>query len=203
MPTKEEWELREVLSQFCRLCHTPRRWCAFFLFGQARGGNKWVTIMIQETSFLTAEGYERLQAELEHLETVRRREVAAKIQSAKEDGDISENAGYEQAKEEQAFLEGRIMTLQGILRAVTIIEEKGPTDRVGLGCRVTVVEVEGERHSLPETYRIVGSVEADPFSGCISNESPLGQALLGRGVGENVAVSAPGGEIRFEIVSIA
>ncbi len=162
-------------------------------------------VMIQETSFLTAEGYERLQAELEHLETVRRREVAAKIQSAKEDGDISENAGYEQAKEEQAFLEGRIMTLQGILRTVTIIEEKGPTDRVGLGCRVTVVEVEGEgeRHSLPETYRIVGSAEADPFSGRISNESPLGQALLGRGVGENVAVSAPGGEIRFEIVSIA
>ena len=164
-------------------------------------------IMIQETSFLTAEGYERLRAELEHLETVRRREVAAKIQSAKEDGDISENAGYEQAKEEQAFLEGRIMTLQRILRAVTIIEENGPADQVGLGCRVTVVEVEGEgegeRHSLPETYRIVGSVEADPFSGRISNESPLGQALLGRGVGENVAVSAPGGEIRFEIVSIA
>ena len=164
-------------------------------------------IMIQETSFLTAEGHERLQAELEHLETVRRREVAAKIQSAKEDGDISENAGYEQAKEEQAFLEGRIMTLQGILRMVTIIKENGPADRVGLGCRVTVVEVEvegeGERHSLPETYRIVGSAEADPFSGRISNESPLGQALLGRRVGENVAVSAPGGEIRFEIVSIA
>ncbi len=162
-------------------------------------------IMIQETSFLTAEGYERLRAELEHLETVRRREVAAKIQSAKEDGDISENAGYEQAKEEQAFLEGRIMTLQGILRTVTIIEENGPADWVGLGCRVTVVEIEGEgeRHSLPETYRIVGSAEADPFSGRISNESPLGQVLLGRRVGENVAVSAPGGEIRFEIVSIA
>jgi len=159
--------------------------------------------MVKQTSFLTAEGYEKLQAELEHLETVRRREVAEKIQNAKEDGDISENAGYEQAKEEQAFLEGRIMTLEGILRTATIIQENGPADQVRLGCRVTVVEVEGERRRPPETYRILGSTESDPGSGRISNESPLGRALLGRGVGEKVAVSAPGGEIRFEIVSIA
>jgi len=159
--------------------------------------------MVEETSFLTADGYKRLRAELEHLKTVRRQEVAEMIQSAKEEGDISENAGYDQAKEEQAFLEGRIMTLERILRTAKIIEENGPADRVGLGSHVTVVEIEDGRRSSPETYRIVGSTEAYPAEGRISNESPLGEALIGRSVGEKVAVSTPGGEIYFEITSIS
>ena len=158
---------------------------------------------IRETSFLTAEGLEKVRAELEHLKTVGRREVAGKIRDAKEGGDISENAGYEQAKEDQAFLEGRIGTLEQVLRTATIIEENGPLDQVRLGCHVTVVEIEGERRPPPETYRIIGSTEADPSSGSISNESPLGRALIGRGVGDKVIVNTPGGEILFEIVSIA
>jgi transcription elongation factor GreA len=158
--------------------------------------------MAEETAFLTAEGHKKLQTELEHLKTVRRREVAENIRDAKEGGDISENAGYEQAKEEQAFVEGRIMTLEGILRAAAIIEETGPTDQVRLGSRVTVVEIAGERRGPPETYHIVGSAEADPSSGRISNESPLGKALIGLSASESVTVSAPAGDIRFEIVSI-
>lgn len=157
--------------------------------------------MIEET-FLTAEGYTKLKKELAYLKTVRRREVAERIQIAKEDGDISENAGYESAKEEQAFVEGRIMTLEGIIRTAVIIKENGPVDQVGLGSRVTVVEVEGDWRSPPETYRIVGSTEADPSNERVSNESPLGKALMGRAVGESVTVSAPRGDIHFEIVSI-
>jgi transcription elongation factor GreA len=159
--------------------------------------------MVEDAPFLTAEGYEKLQEELEHLKTVRRQEVAERIRSAKEEGDITENAGYDQAKEEQAFLEGRIMTLERLLQTATIIEEDGPADQVRVGSRVTVVEIEGHRRNSPETYRIVGSPEADPSSGRISNESPLGEALIGRSVGEQVAVSTPGGKIRFEIMGIA
>lgn len=158
--------------------------------------------MAKEMTFVTAEGYQKLQAELEHLKTVRRREVAEKIQSAKEDGDISDNVGYEGAKEEQAFVEGRILMLEGILRTAAIIEETGPTDQVGLGSRVTVVEVVNERRGPPEIYHIVGSTETDPSNGRISNESPLGKTLLGLSVGEIVTVSAPGGDVHFEIVSI-
>jgi transcription elongation factor GreA len=158
--------------------------------------------MVGEMTFVTAEGYEKRQAELEHLKTVRRREVAEKIQSAKEDGDISDNAGYEAAKEEQAFVEGRILMLEEILRTATIIGETGPTDQVGLGSRVTVVEVVDERRAPPETYHLVGSAETDPSNGRISNESPLGKTLIGLRVGEIVTVSAPGGDVHFEIVSI-
>ncbi len=158
--------------------------------------------MAQETTFLTAEGYEKLKAELEYLKTVRRLEVAEKIRSAKEDGDIAENAGYDQAKEEQAFVEGRILMLEEIVQTATLIGESGPTDHVGVGSHVTVVEVEGEKRWPPETYHIVGSTEADPSQGRISNESPLGKALIGLGVGESVTVSAPRGDVHFEILNI-
>jgi transcription elongation factor GreA len=158
--------------------------------------------MVEETTFVTGEGYEKLQAELEHLTTVRRREVAELIRRAKEDGDISENAGYDSAKEEQAFVEGRILTLEGILRTATIIQDNGPADRVGLGSHVTVVEVAEDRRSSPETYHIVGSTEANPSNGRISNESPLGKALMELRAGERVTVCTPGGDICFEIVSI-
>ena len=155
-----------------------------------------------EETFLTAEGFAKLQEELEYLTTVRRLEIAEQIRNAKEDGDISENAGYEQAKEDQAFVEGRILTLEGILRSAAIIEENAPADRVGLGSHVTVVEVEGDKRSPPETYRIVGSAEANPSNGSVSYESPLGRALMGGVIGDSVAVSAPRGEIHFEIVNI-
>jgi len=147
--------------------------------------------------FLTPEGRERLEKELEYLRTVRRREVAERIHIAKEGGDLMENAGYDEAKNEQAFLEGRILTLESILKHAVIIE-KGPTDRVGLGSRVTVVEEGGE----PETYHIVGSAEADPANGRISNESPLGKALIGHRVGEEVEVQTPGGLLHFRILNI-
>jgi len=151
-----------------------------------------------ETTLLTREGYARLQEELDFLRTVRRREVADHIRVAKEDGDITENAGYEAAKSEQAFLEGRIMTLEAMLKNAVFIEENEPTDVVKPGCRVTVVEEGGE----PETFQIVGSAEADPAHGRISNESPLGRALLGHKAGEEVSVQTPGGPSRFQIVHV-
>ena len=154
--------------------------------------------MAQEETFLTLEGRRKLEEELEYLRTVRRAEVAERIHSAKEEGDITDNAAYDYAKEEQAFVEGRIQALEMMLRQAIIIEG-GSTDEVGLGTRVTVMERGGD---TPETYQIVGSVEADPTNGRISNESPMGKALLSHRVGDEVAVSTPGGILHFQIVSI-
>jgi transcription elongation factor GreA len=154
--------------------------------------------MAEEAIFLTLEGRRKLEEELEYLRTVRRAEVAERIRSAKDEGDIMENAAYDYAKEEQAFVEGRIQALETTLRKATIIEG-GSTDVVGLGTRVTVVERGGD---MPETYQIVGSVEADPANGRISNESPIGKALLGHRFGDEIAVSTPGGILHFQIVSI-
>jgi transcription elongation factor GreA len=154
--------------------------------------------MAEEKIFLTLEGRRKLEEELEYLRTVRRAEVAERIHAAKDEGDITENAAYDYAKEEQAFVEGRIQALETTLRKATIIEG-GSTDVVGLGTRVTVVERGGD---TPETYQIVGSVEADPANGRISNESPIGKALLGHRVGDEIAVSTPGGILHFQIVSI-
>jgi transcription elongation factor GreA len=155
--------------------------------------------MTPQTTFLTPEGLEKLEEELEYLRTVRRREVAQRLRAAlEEEQDVLENAEYEDAKNEQAFVEGRILTLDGILKNVVIIEGGGPVDRVGIGSHVTVAEEDGE----PETYHIVGSAEADPKSGRISNESPLGKALLGCRVGAEVTVSAPDGILCFRIIGI-
>jgi len=154
--------------------------------------------MAEEAIFLTLGGRRKLEEELEHLCTVRRAEIAERIRSAKEEGDIMENAAYDYAKEEQAFVEGRIQALEMTLSKAVIIEG-GSTDEVGLGARVTVMERGGD---TPETYQIVGSVEADPTRGRISNESPIGKALLGHGVGDEVAVSTPGGILHFQIVDI-
>jgi len=154
--------------------------------------------MAEETTYLTPEGYKKLKEELEYLRTVRRREVAEHIHDAKEAGDVMENAGYEEAKQEQGFLEGRILTLENMLRNPVIIEEGSPSDQVTLGNSVTVME----EKSKPETYQIVGSAEADPTKGRISNESPLGKALLGRHAGEEVTIETPDGTRRFRIVSI-
>ncbi len=154
--------------------------------------------MAAQTTFLTPEGLKKLEEELEYFRTVRRQEVAQRLRAVLEEQDILENAEYEDAKNEQAFVEGRILTLEEILKNVAIIEEGGPTDRVGIGSRVTVVEEDGE----PETYHIVGSVEADPKRGRVSNQSPLGRALLGHRVGDEVIVNVPDGILRFRITAI-
>jgi len=155
--------------------------------------------MTEQTTFLTPEGLKKLEEELGYLRTVRRQEVAQRLRAAlEEEQDILENAEYEDAKNEQAFVEGRILTLETILKNFVLIEEGGPTDRVGIGNRVTVVEDEEE----PETYHIVGSTEADPKSGRISNESPLGRALMGHRVGDEVIVEAPDGILCFRIAAI-
>jgi len=154
--------------------------------------------MTEKQTFLTPQGFARLQAELEYLRTVRRRQVAEHIRIAKEDGDITENAGYEEAKKEQAFLEGRIMTIENMLRHAVIIEHEGPTDTVRLGSWVTIKDEEGNQ----ETYHIVGSAEANPSQGTVSNESPLGRALMGKSVGEQVTVESPAGPWQVRIVRI-
>ncbi len=155
--------------------------------------------MTEQTTFLTPEGLKKLEEELEYLRTVRRQEVAQRLRAAlEEEQDVLENAEYEDAKNEQAFVEGRILTLEMILKNFVLIEEGGPTDRVSIGSRVTVVEEEEE----PETYHIVGSTEADPKSGRISNESPLGRALMGHRVGDEVIVDAPDGILCFRITAI-
>jgi len=155
--------------------------------------------MAEQTTFLTREGLKRLEEELEYLRTVRRQEVAKRLHAAlEEEQDILENAEYEDAKNEQAFVEGRILTLETILKTAVIIDEDRPVDRVSIGSRVTIVEDGGE----PETYHIVGSAEADPASGRISYQSPLGKALLGRRVGDEVIVNAPDGVLSFKIVAI-
>jgi transcription elongation factor GreA len=152
---------------------------------------------IQET-FLTRNGYERLEQELQHLRTVRRQQVARRLHEALEEGDILENAELEDARNEQAFVEGRILTLENLLGSAVIIENEGPRETVGVGSQVTVVEGDAP----PETYHIVGSTEADPANGYISNESPLGRALMGLKAGDTATVNAPDGVLAFVITDI-
>ncbi len=148
--------------------------------------------------YLTREGFQRLQERLEYLVKVKRPEIAEQIREAKSMGDISENAGYDEAKNAQAFLEGEIAEIEWKLKHAVIIDDERPDGVVALGCRVTVrIEGEGE-----ETYTIVGSAEADPFDGRISNESPVGRALMGHTVGDVVEVETPGGRMRMTIVAI-
>ena len=150
--------------------------------------------------YLTPEGLKKLEDELQYLTTVKRAEVAAAIQSAKEEGDLSENAAYDEAKAAQGFMEGRIQTLQALLQEVVIIEPQQNSDVVALGSKVTVVE---EDDDDPETYTIVGSAEADPLEEKISNESPIGSALLNHKTGDVVTVQTPGGEVRLKIIEIS
>jgi transcription elongation factor GreA len=154
--------------------------------------------MTNQETFLTPEGHQKLEEELHHLTTVRRVEVARAIHEAKMDGDVSENAGYDEAKRQQAFLEGRIMTIEMMLNNAVLIEANGPSETVILGSQVTVAE-EGFD---PETYVIVGSVEANPADGRVSNHSPLGKALLGHRAGDTVAFDTPGGHVEMEILRI-
>lgn len=146
---------------------------------------------------LTAEGKAKLEEELHNLLEVRRPEVAYRIQQAKLDGDVSESGEYEDAKNEQAFIEGRIRTLEHILQHAQLIES-APKDMVGLGSRVTVKDSEGDTYE----WMIVGSAEANPRQGRISNESPVGQALMGRKKGDKVRANTPGGIEEFSILKV-
>lgn len=153
---------------------------------------------MEKVIYLTKAGHEKLQKEYEDLTTSGRREVADMIKTAKEFGDLSENSEYADAKDRQAFIEGRIAELEHILKNATIIEDANLScDLVNVGCTVNVELEEGEME-----YKIVGSYEADPEKGYISNESPIGQALLGKKVGEEVEITVPAGTITYKVKGI-
>ncbi|MCJ7841792.1 transcription elongation factor GreA [Lederbergia sp. NSJ-179] len=149
---------------------------------------------------MTEAGKAKLEQELEELKTVKRKEVVERIKIARSFGDLSENSEYDSAKEEQAFVEGRITTLENMIRNAKIIKDDDlNSDMVTLGKTVTFMELpDGDE----ETYTIVGSAEADPFEGKISNDSPIAKSLLGHKVNEEVTVQTPGGEMNVRIVSI-
>jgi transcription elongation factor GreA len=151
------------------------------------------------TSFLTREGYSKLQDELEFLRTKKREEIALRLHEALEGGELIENAEYEIAKNEQAFVEGRIKELELLLATARIIDEKAAhSNVVQAGSMVTIQEEGG----VPEVYTIVGAAEADPGSGRISNESPLGKALLNKKAGEKAQVDAPQGSYTVEVLKV-
>jgi transcription elongation factor GreA len=151
------------------------------------------------TKFLTKEGFRKLQEELDYLRTVKRQEVADRLHEAMEGGELIENAEYEAAKNEQAFVEGRILELEHMLAQAQVIEPGKSKDVVRIGSTV-VVQEDGNGGS--ETYTIVGVAEANPREGLISNESPLGVSLLDHKVGDIVEVKAPAGVLRFRVVKI-
>ena len=155
--------------------------------------------MSKNEVYITAEGLKKLEDELEHLRVVRRQEVALRLREAIQGGDeLIDNAEYEAAKNEQAFVEGRIIELERMLAKAQIIEHNKKSDTVEIGATVTIKE--GNKKA--ETFTIVGAAEADPKDGLISNESPLGSALLNKQVGDAVEVEAPDGVIRFKVVKI-
>ena len=154
---------------------------------------------MNEEHYLTKEGENQLREELQHLEGTVRNDLARRLREAIQMGDLSENADYIAAKEEQGFLEGRIQELKYILRYATIIEENGHNhESVEVGATVTIQE--GDYPS--EIYYVVGSKEADPANGRISNESPIGKALMGKRIDDTVDVETPGGVIQFKIINI-
>lgn len=152
-----------------------------------------------ETVYLTSEGAEELQRELDMLINERRPELARKLAEAVAQGDLKENADYHDAKEQQAFVEGRIKYLENTLRSALIIQNSGASDVVHVGAKVTIVE---DGSDDEETYIIVGAAEANPSEGKISNESPIGSALLGHKKGDKVRAKTPAGEITFKIRKI-
>ncbi len=154
----------------------------------------------EKTYPMTKAGKEKIEQELEHLKLVKRKEIVERIKIARGFGDLSENSEYDAAKDEQAFVEGRILLLENMIRNSEIIEEVSDnSNTVKLGKTVTFAELpDGDE----ETYTIVGSAEADPFEGKISNDSPIARSLIGKQVGEKVSVQTPGGDMSVKIVSI-
>ena len=156
--------------------------------------------MAEKDVFLTREGLAKLEKELEESKIVKRKEIAERIRTALDFGDISENSEYDQAKNEQAKLEERIAKIEGILRNAKMIEdEEISTEIVGIGSKVVVLDVEYDEEM---EYTIVGSAEANPYEGKISNESPVGKALLGSKAGDVVDVQVPDGVIKYQIQKI-
>lgn len=155
--------------------------------------------MPQRDFVLTPEGLAKLEAELDYLRRVRRPEVAEKIQRAKEMGGTVNNAEYDDAKNDQAFVEGRILTLENMIKRAQVIEHADACSQaVALGCKVTLRNQDGK----PEIYYIVGSAEANPNEGRISNESPVGRALMGKKMGDEVEIKVPAGVLRLTITKI-
>lgn len=152
---------------------------------------------MNQPMYLTPEGAEKLRAELKELTGPRREELSRRLRSAIQMGDLSENADYHKAKEDQAFLEGRIQEIEAVLRTAVIVEKR-KSDVVTVGSTVTVQEENFD----PETYYVVGAKEADPRSGKISNESPIGRALMDHKVGDVVEAETPGGKLKFKILKI-
>lgn len=157
--------------------------------------------MLERDVFLTEQGLKKLEFELDDLKTVKRKEIAGRIKVALDFGDISENSEYDQAKNEQAQLEDRIAKLENMLRNARLIDEDDiTTDVVGIGSKVKVKDLEYEEEM---EFTIVGSAEADPYNGRISNESPVGSALLGYKSGDKVSVIVPDGTVIYEILDIS
>lgn len=154
---------------------------------------------MSDVTYLTSEGADRLKNELEFLKGPSRDQLAQRLRAAIQQGDLSENADYSAAKEEQGFLEGRIQELERVLRNVVIIQEKDqPRHLVEIGAHITIQE-DGD---TPETYHLVGPNEADPRNSRISHESPIGKALIGHAIGDKVIVETPNGSVKFTILEI-
>ncbi|WOV85480.1 transcription elongation factor GreA [Sporosarcina jeotgali] len=156
--------------------------------------------MVSEKKYpMTVSGKQKLEDELEFLKTVKRKEVVERIKIARSYGDLSENSEYDSAKEDQAFIEGKISSLESMIRNSVIISEDSRTEEAQLGSTVTFKEIpDGE----VETYTIVGSAEADPLEGLISNDSPIAKGILGRKKGDQVKIITPGGEMQVEITEV-
>jgi len=157
--------------------------------------------MPEKEVLLSEEGLKKLEEELEHLKSVRRREVAERIKQARSFGDLSENSEYEDAKNEQAFIEGRIMTLEKMLRNARVIKaaDQNPQE-ITLGTQVKLRDLDTGEEAV---YRIVGSTESDPGNHKISNESPVGRALMNHKIGDRVEINVPLGVIRYEVLDIS
>ena len=156
--------------------------------------------MTAKKNILTSEGLKKLEDELDDLIVVKRKEVAQKIKEAREQGDLSENAEYDAAKDEQRDIEARIEEIEKILKNAEIVDEdEVDTETINIGCQVKILDLEFDEEL---TYKIVGSTEANSLAGKISNESPLGKALMGRKVGDNIEVNAQAGVIEYEVLKI-
>ena len=159
-----------------------------------------VAKMEEKKNIMTREGLRKYENELHDLKVIRRIEVAQKIKEAREQGDLSENAEYDAAKDEQRDIEARIVELEKILKNVEVVDDEDITaDRVMVGSTVTILDME---FSEEETYKIVGSTEADSLRGKISNESPVGKALIGKSVGDVITVQTPAGEFGYKVLEI-
>ena len=153
--------------------------------------------MNNQNTFITKEGLAKIKKELNDLKDVKRRDIAERIREAKELGDLSENAEYTEAKNDQSFIEGRILEIESILKSATIIKEASSKGQIEVGSKIKIQD-----GNETKSYFIVGSNEADPAKGKISNESPLGQAFLGKKKGDIVEIKVPQGTKKFEIIAI-